>query len=139
MNNKKILIGELSGQTGVPTKTIRYYEEFGLLSKPERSKSSYRVYSKKDIEKLLFIRQAKDLGFILQEILELLHLRVSSKKTCGDVKRIAKVKIKEIERKIKNLRQIKQALLKLSAQCKGSGPITECPILENFSSIKRIK
>jgi MerR family mercuric resistance operon transcriptional regulator len=80
--------------------------------------------------RLQFIKNAKELGFSLKEISEFLSLRVNPKTTCAEVKKYAGIKIADIDEKIKNLKQIKKALVKLSARCTGRGSTDECPILE---------
>ena len=70
----KIFIGEISKKTNIPVKTIRYYEEFGLLQHPKRSLSKYRIYNQKDLEKRLFIKKSKDLGLTLAEIKKIMAL-----------------------------------------------------------------
>ncbi len=86
------------------------------------------------MDRLLFIRRAKELGFTLKEIKELLSLRVDEDKTCADVRQQAEAKIADIEDRIRSLQRMKRALVKVTRQCSGSGPTSECPILE---SIKR--
>lgn len=130
-------IGKVSRLIGVGIETIRFYEREGLIPKPPRSASGYRHYASDTIDKLHFIKKAKGLGFTLVEIKELLFLQVNSKTTCADVKRKATKKIKEVEDKITDLKRIKRALVKVTDQCRGSGPGSECPILENLESRRR--
>ena len=106
-----MFIGEISKKTNIPIKTIRYYEEFGLLHKPKRSSSQYRIYSQKDIEMLLFIKKSKDLGLMLAEIKKI--IKRSSKgveATCCLVHEVFEEKILECERRIKELKETKKRL-----------------------------
>lgn len=125
-----ITIGTLAKRADVNIETIRYYERRGLIPKPHRRDSGYREYSDETTRRILFIKRAKDLGFSLNEIYELLSLKVTPGTTCSDVKRKAEGKMADIEGKIKILRHMKKALLKLSKECRGTGPASECPILE---------
>lgn len=123
--------GQVSKLTGVNIETIRFYEKRGLLSKPKRTPSQYRQFSTETLQRLRFILRAKELGFSLSEIKELLTLKVSGKRAqCGDVKRKATNKIAEIETKIKTLNRMKDALSRLVSACSGDGSISKCPILE---------
>lgn len=125
-----LTIGQLAKKADVNIETIRYYERRGLIPKPHRRDSGYREYSDETAKRILFIKHAKDLGFSLKEVHELLSLKVSPGTTCSDVKSKAEEKIAEIEDKIKILQKMKKALLKLTKICSGSGPVSECPILE---------
>ncbi len=123
-------IGKVAKETGLGVETVRYYEREGLIAEPPRRESGYRKYPPEVVSRLLFIRRAKELGFTLREIRELLSLRVAEGKTCLDVKKFAEVKITEVDEKIGHLREIRDALQKLSQSCVGDGPTSECPILE---------
>ena len=106
-----MFIGEISKKTNIPVKTIRYYEEFGLLEHPKRSLSKYRMYHEKDVEKLLFIKKSKDLGLTLAEIKKI--IKRSSKgvdATCCLVHEVFEEKINECEQKIKVLKETKHRL-----------------------------
>ncbi len=129
-----LTIGQLAKRARVNVQTVRYYERRGLIPEPPRRMSGYRQYSQDAVTRIQFIMHAKDLGFSLKEILELLSLRVDPNTTCGDVKRQTNTKIAEIEEKIHALRRMKKALTKLEAACKGQGPTSECPILEALDS-----
>lgn len=127
---KNFTIGQLAKKTHVNVETIRYYERRGLMPEPPRSESGYRHYSQDSVARIQFIIHAKELGFSLKEVSELLSLRVDPHTTRGDVKRMAEVKIADIEEKIRALQDMKNALMKLKAECIGRGPVGECPILE---------
>lgn len=111
MGNPKILIGGLSKKTGIPVKTIRYYEDFGILAKPKRTVSEYRVYTQKDVDKLLFIKKAKDLGLKLSEIKEIICCSEEGLKPCCSlVRNLFTKKIKEYEDKIVEINIVKKRL-----------------------------
>ena len=130
-----LTIGQVAKKTKANIETIRYYEHLGILPKPNRNPNSgYRQYKENIIERLSFIKHAKELGFSLNEIKSLFALRVRSNSTCGDVKHKAERKINDIEEKIKTLQKMKTALKKLIGQCKGKGPVSECPIIDAFSA-----
>ena len=121
---------QLARKAGVNVETLRYYERRGLIPEPPRRDSGYRQYSQDDVARLQFIKRAKALGFTLQEVQELLNLRVDPDTPCAMVKRRADLKIIDIEAKLQSLKRIKKALNKLAATCSGRGPVGDCPILE---------
>jgi len=130
MNDSSLTIGRLATQVGVNLETIRYYERRGLLPKPRRGRSGYRLFFPDDVRRVKFIKHAQTLGFSLNEIAELLSLRVTRGTTCADIKQRAVRKIQAINEKIKALERMKKALGRTSASCAGRGPTSECPILE---------
>ncbi|MNC86331.1 Mercuric resistance operon regulatory protein [compost metagenome] len=109
---------------------MRYYEREGLLQKPARAANGYRQYPADAVARLRFIRQAKELGFSLNEIKELLSLRVTPGKSCADVRAHAEHKIADVDRRIASLKRVRGVLVKLASACSGKGPVTQCPILE---------
>jgi len=127
-------IGELSKQAGFQVETLRYYEKEGLLTPVSRTESGYRQYDDDAIKQLRFIKQAKSVGFSLNEIAELLALRVEPEQhSCGEVKSLAEQKLAQIERKITELNRMKKALYKITdACCGGSEPATSCTILNSL-------
>lgn len=127
-------IGELARITGANIETIRFYEKEGLLPEPQRTSRGFRKYTPEDARRLGFIQRAKNLGFTLKEIRELLELRVDARTTCADVKMRAENKLADVEQKIRELQQIKDALHTLVSQCSGKGPAGDCPILEALES-----
>jgi MerR family mercuric resistance operon transcriptional regulator len=124
--------GELAKRAGVNVETLRFYEQKGLLPKPPRRESGYREYPPSSVQLIRCIKRAQELGFSLGEIKELLALRVQTGTTCADVRERAEQKIREVRQKIADLKVIERALGKLTASCKGRGPLTQCPILENL-------
>lgn len=125
-----LTIGQVAKATGVGIETIRFYERKGLIAEPPRRVSGYREYAPDVIARLRFIKRAKDLGFSLDEIAEMLSLRVAPDATCSEVRRLAQEKLARIEAKIADLQRIRGALLTLTAACPGRGPTGACPILE---------
>lgn len=127
---KFMTIGQLARRAEVGIETVRFYERQGLLETPARKDSGYRQYDESVVARLRFIKRAKELGFSLKEIKELLALRVDPSTTCAEVRSRAKTKIADVEEKIQALQRIKNALLELTAACRGRGPTSECPILD---------
>jgi MerR family copper efflux transcriptional regulator len=133
----ELTIGKVARSAGLAIDTVRYYEKEGLLEKPARSASGYRHYRPDAVARLRFIRQAKELGFTLSEIRELLALKVAPGKSCADVRARAEAKIADVEQRIAQLDRMKRALAKLATACSGRGPTSECPILDALESEKR--
>ena len=130
MKGKSLTIGRLAKEAGVNLETVRYYERRGLLQRPPRSASGYRLFPLETARRLRFIRRAQELGFSLTEIRELLSLRVSANAKSADVRKRAETKIADIDAKIKSLDSMKTTLRRLTKVCAGCGPIAERPILE---------
>lgn len=125
-----LTIGQVAGAAEVGVETIRFYERRGLIEEPPRRASGYRQYPPEAVQRIRFIRRAKDLGFSLGEVKELLALRIDPQATSADVRGRAKAKIDDITGKIKTLEKMRGALEALVASCSGSGPVSECSILE---------
>jgi len=124
-------IGELSREANLSIDTVRYYERRGLIPKASRTESGYRTYSADDVRRLKFIVHAKELGFTLDEIKELLSLR-SDGSDCESVKALAECKAKEIDERMKKMSHMKRVLLELAAQCGQKGDFDPCPILKTL-------
>ncbi len=126
-----LTIGKVARLAGVGVETVRFYERQGLVEEPPRRASGYRQYPVETVSRIRFIRRAKELGFSLKEIRELLELRIDPKTTCEDIRRRADAKIDDIAERIATLRRMKAALERLTAACRrGRGPVSGCPILE---------
>ena len=123
-------IGELADRADVHIETLRYYERRGLVRKPPRSPSNYRRYPEETLRRVRFVRRARQLGFSLQEIGDLLALRSKPGAQAKEVRERAQTKLAEIDDKIRSLRGIRRALTKLVTGCSGRGPATNCTILE---------
>lgn len=129
-----LTIGQLAEQAHVNRETVRYYERRRLLQRPSRSIAGYRVFSDDALRRLRFIRHAKVLGFSLEEIKELLALRVHSIETCDRVRERTLVKIADIERKIGALQEMRRALGDLVSACSRRRKTDECPILDSLEA-----
>ena len=127
---KPLRIGQVASDAGIGVEAVRFYERQGLVEAPPRSASGYREYPPTVVARFRFIKRAKELGFTLREIKELLSLRLDPATTCGNVKGLTEAKITDIEARIQGLRRIKRALVQLTAACSGQGASSECPILE---------
>lgn len=125
-------IGEASKSTGISAKMIRYYESIGLISPAGRTDSGYRIYSDHDLHTLRFVRRARDLGFSVEQMNELLALWKDRSRASADVKRIALGHVQELERKAEALRDMAATLKHLAAHCQGDDR-PDCPILEGLS------
>lgn len=127
---KRLRIGDVAEQTGVPVSTIRYYEKRSLIREPEREASSgYRAYPPETVRRLHFIKRAKDLGFTLEEIKSLLALRADDEPSCRQVRDFATQKVEQLESRIEELEQMRDGLLELTDICPGDLS-SECPILD---------
>lgn len=127
---KTFTIGQIAREAGVGVETVRFYERQGLIAAPSRRASGYRQFDEAVVDRLRFIREAKALGFTLNEIKELLSLKLDPSTTCTDVKKRAEAKITDIEAKLDSLIRMKQALVKLTKSCSGRGTTSDCPILD---------
>lgn len=132
----QLMIGDLAKQGRVHVETIRYYERQGLLPKPPRTTSGYRLFPPDALRRLRFIRQAQQLGFTLKEIKELLSLRVRPGVTCGEVRKRAEAKIPGIDDKIRSLQAMRKTLVELIGRCSARSPLSECPILESLNHLE---
>lgn len=128
MKSKSLSIGQVAKQAGIGVETVRFYERRGLLAEPDRKASGYRQYDLAAVARLRFIRQAKELGFRLTEIKELLALWFDPAAKCCDVRKKAQTKIAEIDERIESLRIMKQALARVTAQCERRGSVAACPL-----------
>ena len=125
-----LTIGRLAKQARVNREPVRYYERRRLLQRPSRSAAGYRVFSDDAVRRLRFIRHAKMLGFSLEEIKELLALRIHSIDTCERVRERTQTKIADIENKIETLQRMKRSLSELITACSRRRKTDECPILD---------
>jgi MerR family Zn(II)-responsive transcriptional regulator of zntA len=125
-------IGELAKLADVTPDTIRYYEKQQMMDHEVRTEGGFRLYSESDLQRLKFIRYAKQLGFTLETIRELLSIRVDPEHhTCQESKSIVQSRLREVESKIKELQHMKRSLQRLNDACCGSAHSSEyCSILE---------
>ena len=125
---KFLKIGDLAKRSEVGIETIRFYERQGLLVEPERRPSGYRQYDESVVSRLQFIRHAKELGFTLSEIKELLGLWFDVNTKCVHVRQRAEQKITDIEDKIRSLQKMKRLLKQIISQCESRDAVEECPL-----------
>ena len=127
-----ISIGEASAQSGVPTKTIRYYEQIGLLDHAARQSNTYRTYSHNDVAILQFVGRARRLGFSIEDLRSLVALYRDRTRSSGDVKALAAQHLDRVDRKIAELQTLRHALADLIQRCRGDHR-PDCPIIDDFS------
>lgn len=127
-------IGTIARRAHVGIDTIRYYEREGLLPPPSRRASGYRDYDAGVVDRLRFIRRAKELGFTLDQIRELLALSTDREGGVSSVKQRAEARLTEVERRIRELQRVKRGLRQLIDACPGHGALERCPILRALGS-----
>jgi Cu(I)-responsive transcriptional regulator len=125
-------IGEAASASGVSAKMIRYYEQAGLIKAPLRTNAGYRVYSEQDIHALRFVRRARDLGFTVEQIGELMQLWQDRSRASADVKRIALDHVRVLEAKKREIEEMAKALKHLAANCHGDAR-PDCPIIAELA------
>jgi len=127
-------IGEASRATGVSAKMIRHYESIGLIPEADRRVSNYRDYGGEDVHRLGFIRRARDLGFSIDEIRRLLRLWADKRRSRRDVKTLTLSHIKDLDRKIAELEEMRSTLAHLAHCCDGSDR-PDCPIIDSLAGV----
>ncbi|WP_164659597.1 Cu(I)-responsive transcriptional regulator [Tropicibacter sp. Alg240-R139] len=125
-------IGDVATRTGLPPKTIRYYEDIGLVV-PGRSDNGYRQFREQDLHKLTFLGRARTLGFTIEDCRTLLALYEDETRASSDVKRVAKSHLAKIEAKITDLQAMRDTLTHLVDCCAGDDR-PDCPILRDLGS-----
>lgn len=125
-------IGYLASATNTKVETIRYYERIALLPAPQRTSGNYRSYSAAHLGRLSFIRRARDLGFSIEQVRDLLGLSDQRERSCEAVDVIARDHLTEVERKIADLQSLRKELDSIISQC-GCGTVEECRIIEALS------
>ncbi|MET0542588.1 MAG: Cu(I)-responsive transcriptional regulator [Variovorax sp.] len=125
-------IGEAAARSGVSAKMVRHYESLGLLPNVARSDAGYRQYTQKDVHTLRFIRRARDLGFSMVEIAELLKLWQNKRRASADVKRIALDHAADLRRRIDAMQSMQRTLERLASCCHGNER-PDCPILDELA------
>ncbi|MBI1422132.1 MAG: Cu(I)-responsive transcriptional regulator [Gammaproteobacteria bacterium] len=126
-------IGQAAQASGVSAKMIRHYESIGLIARADRTGSGYRIYSSTDLHLLTFIKQARNLGFSIDQIRELLNLWQNKRRSSRKVKELATSHIQELDERIRELQDIRQALSHLARHCHGDDR-PECPILDGLAN-----
>ena len=128
-------IGQASAASGVTAKMIRHYEKVGLIPAADRTWSNYRLYSHDDVHTLQFVRRARDLGFSLEEIKELLGLWQDRRRRSADVRRIALEHVRDLGARIAQMESMRRTLQHLAADCHGDDR-PDCPILDDLASVE---
>ena len=127
---KTLTIGQVAKEIGITVEAVRFYEKQGLIAKPQRSESGYRQYQPETLKRIRFIQRAKDVGFTLKEIDDLLTLRKKPNTSCIDIKLKALEKIENVDRKLNDLKNIRSSLTQMVMRCDANGELGDCPILE---------
>lgn len=127
-----LTIGEVARQTEVPSKTIRYYEEAGLIPAAHRATNGYRVYDEQSIHLLRFIKRSRNLGFSIQDVRELLALWSDDHRASSEVRVLAARHLNDIEHKIESLNKLRATLQYLVEHCHGNDR-PDCPILDSLA------
>ena len=131
-SENSLSIGALSKATGTTVETIRWYERVGVLPAPARTSGNYRTYGAAHLERLSFVRRARDLGFSLDQVRDLLQLADDRSQSCDAVDRVAREHLEEVERKIADLEALRRELRDLIGQCR-HGTVAECRIVQALS------
>ena len=125
----RLPIGELSRRTRVNIETVRYYEKIGLMPSPARSEGGHRLYGNGHLLRLNFVRRARDLGFTLNEIRNLLDLAEKRDRPCAEARVVAAAHLGDVRAKLAALRRMEKVLVEMVARC-AEGDTPDCPILE---------
>lgn len=133
MVTQSLTIGKVAKAAGIGIETVRFYERKGLIEEPPRTESGYRQYPSETVDRLRFIRRAKDLGFTLGEIGDLLGLQLHGQSNCDQVRAFASDKLSNIEARIADLERIAEVLRSLVASCDRGDSSKDCPILDALS------
>ena len=128
MSSNRLSIGKVAAQTGCHIETIRFYEKEGLLPAPGRTEGGHRLYTKAMVERLVFVRRSRELGFSMDEIRQLLSLVDREQVSCERVQNIAELHLADIRSKIADLRKMERSLGELSLRCSGED-VPDCPII----------
>ena len=126
-------IGDLSRRTGVKIPTIRYYEQMGLIEPPERSEGNQRRYTRRELERLSFIRHARDLGLNIDSIRELIELSAHPEQPCAHADRIAAEQLQAVRDKIDRLRRLEAELERISTHCHGD-QVKDCYVIRALAN-----
>ncbi len=127
-----LTISRVASEAGVNVQTLRYYERRGILEEPARTPGGYRQYDPEAITRIRFIKRAQDLGFTLEEVQELLNLRVEHGEACSTVEGKARAKLTHVEQKLRELRRMRTVLKDLIGACERREPTADCPILQTL-------
>lgn len=129
-------IGELSKQTNVKVPTIRYYEEIGILEPAIRTEGNQRRYDAAGLERLSFIKHARELGFSIDAITSLIELQEHPDQSCGEATAIASAQLTDVRVKIRKLKMLEKELARISTGCDGEGLSADCYVLKALADHK---
>jgi DNA-binding transcriptional MerR regulator len=126
-------IGSLSKQTGVKVPTIRYYEQIGLIAPADRTEGNQRRYRNEALQRLGFIKHARELGFSIQSILALIELHDHPDRSCAEATTIAREQLSDVRERIASLVRLESELVRISDGCKGAGVVSDCYVLASLA------
>jgi DNA-binding transcriptional MerR regulator len=137
LNTSGYKIGELARLTRTTTPTIRYYEEIGLLPRPERQEGNQRRYSDKDVQRLTFIRRCRDFGFSINQARQMVSLSSDPSRSCIEARAIAHAHLLDVQARVRELRGLERSIAKFLARCDAQcagGPVADCTIFDDIGS-----
>ena len=129
LGSQVLSIGALSQESRCNIETIRYYERIGVMPEPPRTEGGHRQYREDHLKRLTFVRRARELGFSLHEVRELLGLVDGGVVSCGEVKALTLDHLGDVRRKLRDLRAMERVLKRMASECDG-GTVPDCPIIE---------
>lgn len=132
--NNALMIGEVAALTGLPSKTIRYYEESGIIKNARRNDNHYRTYTQVDVQTLRFVAHARSLGFSLKDVGDLLSLYRDRNRASKDVRRLALAHLADLDRRIADLQAMRNTIADLAQRCHGDDR-PECPIIKELEGV----
>lgn len=127
--SRALSIGEVGRRSGVKVETIRYYERIALLAPPPRTQGGHRIYGDAEVKRLNFVRRARELGFTLDQVRDLLALADEPRGHCAEVEALARTHLDAVHGRIADLERMEAVLAEMVTRCAG-GTVPECPILE---------
>jgi MerR family mercuric resistance operon transcriptional regulator len=126
-------IGQLAKAAALPASTLRYYERLGLLDPDARSDGNYRLYDTAALDRLNFIRRAKDAGFTLEDVTALLHIQDGTRAACDEVRTLIERRLAELADRLRDLRHLRTTLVSLQKTCRDSAEKDHCLVLDRLS------
>ena len=132
-------IGSLSKQTGVKVPTIRYYEQIGLIDPADRTEGNQRRYREESLQRLGFIKHARELGFSIETISALIELNNHPDRSCAEASRIAREQLTDIRERIASLARLESELVRIFDGCEGAGVVSECYVLASLADHRHCK
>jgi Cd(II)/Pb(II)-responsive transcriptional regulator len=128
-------IGALAKQVGLSVQTIRFYEQEGLVSVPQRTEGNYRLYDTETLQQFGFIKQCRNLGLTLDEIRELIKYQSTPEEACGEINHIVNAHVQEVDERIAELTALRDQLISLRTRCNSSRAVKDCGILKALTTI----